>query len=191
MVGGHQRGFPRGSGSWRSLRAHCGSQGCDRPHGQDLLSLLVEAEAAHIFQNFKVAFLHLYPLEPLLYLPGLTPVCSQQPSKRSERHASCQGSNTSRCFLFLSERVTWQKSQPHQTSSWKWQLFPWSHWDFGSPHTPGYPIIPFSTASCTATVLCSSNNGSADRNWNLTQPSWWMGWHCTSLPQGTLIRVQV
>lgn len=40
MVGGHQGDFPKGSGSWRSLRAHCGSQGCDRPHGQDFLSSL-------------------------------------------------------------------------------------------------------------------------------------------------------
>lgn len=91
-------------------------------------------------------------------LPGLSPVSSQQLYKRSGRNTSCQGITTSRCFLFLSEIVTWQKSQPHWTSSWKWWLFPWSHWDFGSPYTPGYLIIPFRTGSCTATILYSSNS---------------------------------
>lgn len=49
---GQQRDLPRGSGSRGSLRAHCGSQGCDMARTSHPGSQLVEVEAAHNFQNF-------------------------------------------------------------------------------------------------------------------------------------------
>lgn len=76
-------------------------------------------------------------------------------------------------------------------------LFPWSHWDFGSPYRPrstqtiSLHLSELLKAAwpqhCTAVIDTADTKRHLKKNY----PYWWITWHYTSLLQGTLIRAQV
>lgn len=123
-------------------KRHCGSYGSNRSDGQGLPSLLsAKGRSCPLLPEVcKSLLFNLTTWNSSIYPPGSlqSPPYGFAKDLQEIFHARAETQADTPCFC-LSERMTWQKFQHHwiqKTSLWKWQLCPWSHWEFGSPYTP-------------------------------------------------------
>lgn len=175
---------PRAQGHGDPIeKQHCGSYDSNRPDGQDLPLLLSASRCRSCLlppELCKLLFFIFTTWNPSIYLPGITPVSTQWLHKRSTRNISFQGRNTSRCSLFLS---FWENDMTEIPASlnlgnflMEMTVVSLKSLGAASPYTPRstwgislYLSVPLKAVwpqYCTAAIT-----GSADRKWNLKQPS--------------------